>query len=366
MPEPFKNVFNPPFIESLGRTVQQHYPPFPYARFVDSVLDAQWEQRELKARMHHITVCLGASLPASYPEALAIVRAAAPNIALDGYQLAAMMLPEFVSMFGLEHWEESMEALAQFTKQSTSEFAVRPFIIRDQDRMMAQMLSWAQDDNHHVRRLSTEGCRPRLPWGIALRAFKADPSPILPILETLKHDESDYVRRSVANNLNDISHDNPQVTLAVIERWQHENITYKDEIARRALRTLIKKGDTHALKLLGYHAVQVQLENLRIVPPLIRIGQEIELTFDLHTAADTPQALEIDYAIHFVRTGGRSIPKVFKLTRKTIPANGRLSLRKRHSFRPVTTRRYYAGEHILEVIVNGEVLGQTTFTLVDE
>lgn len=366
MPEPFKNVFNRHFVDSLAHALQQHYHAFPHDAFLHAVFDETWDSRELKDRMRHITHRLRATLPQPYPHALAILRAAAPHSVTDGYGLAAMVFPDFVEVYGLDHWDESLAALEQFTQQSSAEFAVRPFIMRDTPRMMAHMLMWAQHANHHLRRLASEGCRPRLPWAMALPAFKADPSPILPILDTLKNDESEYVRRSVANNLNDIAKDNPQVTLDVLRVWNQQPTPAIASITRHALRTLVKSGDMQALALLGYERAAVTVEDLQVTPQQISLGDELTFSCEVVSQYDAPQAVEIDYVIHFARANGKSNAKVFKLTRKTLAPHERLMLRRRHSFRPVTTRRYYAGEHALEIQVNGEILAHVRFSLIDK
>lgn len=366
MPEPFKNAFSRPFVDSLAHALQQYYNDFPREAFLHAVFDDAWEARELKDRMRHITHSLRATLPHSYPQALEILRAAAPQSTLDGYGLAALVFPDFVEVYGLDHWDESLAALEQFTQQSSAEFAVRPFIVRDTPRMMAHMQAWTQHASPHLRRLASEGCRPRLPWAMALPAFKADPSPILPILEALKNDESEYVRRSVANNLNDIAKDNPQVTLEVLHTWNQHPTPPIESITRHALRTLIKSGDMQALSLLGYGRAKVTVQGLAVTPQQVMMGDELTFTCEVVALDDAPQAVEIDYVIHFARANGKSNAKVFKLTRKTLAPHECLSLRRRHSFRPITTRRYYAGEHALEIQVNGEVMARVTFSLVDQ
>jgi len=363
MPEPFKNAFSRPFVESLAHAIQQHLHDFPREHFIRTVFDDAWDARELKDRMRHITHILRATLPAAYPRALAILRDAAPHSTLDDYRLAAMVFPDFVEVYGLDHWNDSLAALEQFTQQSSAEFAVRPFIIRDTPRMMAHMLAWTQHPSPHLRRLASEGCRPRLPWATALPAFKADPSPILPILDALKNDDSEYVRRSVANNLNDIAKDNPQVTLEVLRAWTPQRTPSMEWVTRHALRTLIKNGDAQALALLGYGQAVVTVEGLQVTPQQVRMGDELTFACEVVSQHDTPQAVEVDYVMHFARANGKSSAKVFKLTRKTLAPRERLTLTRRHSFRPITTRRYYAGEHALEIQVNGQLLARVSFSL---
>ena len=175
-----------------------------------------------------------------------------------------MIFPDFVEVYGLDDWEASIPALEEFTQQTSAEFAIRPFIVRYPERTMAQMLEWAGHAHEGVRRLSSEGCRPRLPWAIALSALKADPSPILPILDRLKGDPSESVRRSVANNLNDISKDNPDVVIGVLRRWQADDTDEMHRLTSHALRTLLKAGNLDALALLGYPPPAIGVKNLRL------------------------------------------------------------------------------------------------------
>ena len=216
MAEPLKNMFNQAYLDDLGAAIQSHYPPFDTRAFLARVIDDQWEGRALKERMRHITTVLHGFLPQDYRTALDILRRVAPTLSQYGFE--NRIFPDFVGLYGLDDWEASISSLEQFTQLISAEYAVRPFILRDQERMMAQMLQWACRQNHQVRRLASEGCRPRLPWGVALPALQANPSPILPILERLKRDPSEAVRRSVANNLNDIAKDNPDVVIGLLRR----------------------------------------------------------------------------------------------------------------------------------------------------
>jgi 3-methyladenine DNA glycosylase AlkC len=246
----------------------------------------------------------------------------------------------------------------------SAEYAVRPFIIHDQDRMMAQMFQWAHHASVQVRRLSTEGCRPRLPWAMALPALKADPSPILPILELLKSDESEDVRRSVANNLNDISKDNPQVVIDVLRRWQEINTDAIKQITHHALRTLIKAGHPDALELLGHDSqVEVVVRNLTVEPETVAVGGKLAFSFEIESTGPAEQNLVIDYLVYFMKANGKQAPKVFKLTKKKLAPGETVQINKRHSFAPITTRVYYPGEHAIAIQVNGTAFERRTFSL---
>lgn len=367
MPEALKDIFfKPAFFDALTAAIQSVYPAFDAQALVERVHDDQWDRRALKERIRHITVVLHDLLPADYRTALDILRRAAA--VLEYRDFGVMIFPDFVELYGQDDWDASLPALEQFTQMLSAEFAVRPFIARDPTRMMTQMDQWSRHENASVRRLASEGCRPRLPWGIALNALKADPTPILPILERLKDDESEDVRRSVSNNLNDISKDNPQVVIEIARRWLAEDKPEIRAIITHALRTLVKKGDPAALELLGYDSSEgaaVNVSGLTVAPQVIPIGGTISLSFELESLGDEPQNLMIDYVVYHMRANGKQTPKVFKLTKKVLAPGERATITRRHSFEPVTTRKYYPGTHAIEIQVNGIRFGRCEFALTE-
>jgi len=362
MAEPLKNMYNQQFITDLASALKNVYPAFDRDAFSARIFDGNWEAHELKDRMRHITTVLHDLLPPDYRTALDILSQAAPL--LSGYGFENMIFPDYVGVYGLDDLEVSLPALEQFTQLISAEFAVRPFIVRYQDRLMAQMLEWAQHESPRVRRLASEGCRPRLPWAMALPALKTDPASILPILERLKDDEAESVRRSVANNLNDISKDNPDLVIKVLRRWQAHDTEEIRRITSHALRTLIKAGHPDALELLGYPAdPAIGVRYLTVEPKTIPLGGKMTFSFEIESLSDEPQNLLIDYVVHLVRANGRLTPKVFKLTKKTIQPGEVLQITKRHSFEPVTTRKYYPGEHAIEPKINGKLFERAVFVL---
>jgi 3-methyladenine DNA glycosylase AlkC len=359
-------LFNPELIAGFARAIQAAYPVFDREAFQSAVLDAGWEGRALMARLRHVTVCLRHYLPDDYRAALDALLRAAP--ALPGEGFITMVPSDFVAVYGLDDPDASIPALELFTQASSAEFAVRPFIVRYPERMMAQMLAWAGHEHPGVRRLASEGCRPRLPWGIRLQALVADPRPILPILEKLKYDESESVRRSVANNLNDISKDHPGLTLQVLGRWLAEEpgdmrINW---IAGHALRTLVKAGDPGALVLLGFPSEpQIEVSRVRVEPQVVPLGGSVTLTYEIRSTADSPQELILDYIVHHMRANGRLSPKVFKHRKVTLEPGQSLLVEKRHRLQPVTTRRYYPGRHAIQPQVNGRAYELVDFELAE-
>lgn len=352
MPEQLKNIFfTETSIDELGKAIQQVYGDFNIETFTTLVFDDTWGSLELKDKMRHTARRLHATLPPAYRDALEILKKAAPSV--TGFE--AMCLPDFVEQFGLEpeHKELSLEALGHFTRYASSEFAIRPFLDRDPEGTMTYMRTWAQSESHHVRRLASEGCRPRLPWAPALPKFKKDPSPILPILETLKNDPSETVRRSVANNLNDISKDNPDTTLDTCEKWYGDN-KETDAIVKHACRTLLKAGNKRALILFGFaDPTHLKVEHFTLDKNMVTIGEDLHFSFDLMVNEKKKTKIRLEYAVYFMKANGKLSKKVFKITENTY-APGKHSYKKKHSFADMSTRKHHPGKHEIAIIINGE------------
>lgn len=346
--EPLKNMFNREVIEKIAAEITNEYNNFNSKSFINSCLDENWESLELKERMHHIALMLGKHLP-EYPIAIEILKKVKPNF--NGFE--SITLPDFVETFGLDYFEESIEALRLFTINSSSEFAVRPFIIQYGQKMMDVMYKWSEDENEHVRRLSSEGCRPRLPWAIALPGFKKDPSPVLPVLEKLKDDPSEYVRKSVANNLNDISKDHPDIVLHIARKWLGFS-TERDKIIKHALRTMLKKGNSDALGLFGFgNSDDVEVTNFALSNNSPRIGEEFIYSFDVKNRSGKTQKIRCEYIVDFVKKTGKTSPKIFQVFEKEFAPDEIVNVSRKHSFLNRTTRTHYPGKHAFTVVING-------------
>lgn len=379
MAEPLKYVYSHEYLHSLVVRIQHEYSAFKENAFIGQVFADSWEQLALKARTRRITQCLKAHLPADYAEALAILKPVAEFF--SGYE--AMFFPDFVACFGLDaDWSTSMDGLAHFTRFSSSEFAVRPFIERDTKRMMAQMLVWANHPDEHIRRLASEGARPRLPWASALPAFKADPSPSLPILERLKADSSAYVRKSVANHLNDISKDHPDLVMKIAHQWQgHSKQT--DWILKHGCRTLLKQGDSAALEFFQVgRADHLAIQQFKVAPT-VALGETLFYSFVLLLLPEARETcgkmklekkklgkseklgkVRVEMVMHFLRARGQYRKKVFQVFAGNVSSEQK-SFERSFSFKPLSTRRYYPGLQRLEVVVNGVSQGVADFQLTD-
>jgi len=358
VPQKLKDRFLlPADVRRFADGIVAAHPTFPRDRYVDLVLDGEWEERELKQRLRHLAECLGEVFE-DYGEALEILERTAEQT--EGF--LALALSEYVLCFGQEDAERSLPALRLFTRYGSSEFAVRPFLERDPDGTLAVMLQWTEDDNEHVRRLASEGCRPRLPWAPALPGFKEDPEPLIPILEALKDDPAQYVRRSVANNLNDISKDHPDRVLDIARRWIGVS-DHTDGIVKHACRTLLKAGDPRAMRIFGFaDPAQLRVEELGLSAASVPIGDHLYFTFDLHNDEAEARKVRLEYRVDYVKARGKRSGKVFQI-KECEMAPGVHSVKRKLTLKDLSTRKHYPGEHGLAVIVNGVEKALATFEL---
>ncbi|MEM9389657.1 MAG: DNA alkylation repair protein [Bacteroidota bacterium] len=359
MAELLKNqFFQPAFIQKLGEKIKSTSSQFKVEPFEKDIFNSEWDSLELKGRMTHIALALGSHLPEEYERAIEVLSQIVHEF--EGFN--GMVFPEFTRLFGLDHWLVSMNALELFTQYSSGEFAIRHFILQEERKTMNKMLEWSQHSNHHVRRLSSEGCRPRLPWAMALPNFKKDPGLVLSILENLKADESEYVRKSVANNLNDITKDNPDSVIDLCKKWKTRD-SRTALIIKHGLRSLVKAGNPMALKLLGFNAADVDIRNFKISPETLQLGEEVTLEFDIHNQGKGVANLHIDYIMHFKKANGTNTPKVFKLSTIKLEPGQKEKLSKAHKIYAITTRKYYPGKQIVEIQINGKALAKESFDL---
>jgi 3-methyladenine DNA glycosylase AlkC len=374
MAEPFKNLLNASTVGWLRRHLGRAWPAFDAARF-EALALAGLEALEMKARAQHLCAALEATLPADFDTAAGVIEASllpvrrdeelgelrAGEAGLAGWAL--WPLTEFVARRGLASPERALHCLHALTQRFTAEWAIRPFIVEHPALTFATLQRWQGDASPHVRRLVSEGSRPRLPWGLQLKGLIADPSPTLPLLAALQDDPSDYVRRSVANHLNDIAKDHPALVADWVERHLPGASPERRALLRHASRTLIKHGDARILKAWGLGRRFAGEVTLVLSPKRVRVGESLALEITLSSSAKRAQKLVIDYAVHHVKANGERTPKVFKGWVIELAAGESRTLAKRHSMREVTTRRYHAGRHALDLRINGEVLAEATFDL---
>lgn len=347
--EALKNHYSEAYISNIARVFSQ-IQPLDEAHFVAGVMSNQWEDLELMDRMRRISTVLYSTLNVSFPQAATIICEASKSLP-GGY--LACYLPHLVATHGLAHWNEAMSCLEVLTAHSTAEFAIRPFLHQDFERGMEQMKAWSQHPNHHVRRLSSEGARPFLPWGKQLPALKEHLYLNLEILETLHRDTSEYVRKSVSNHLNDISKINEHLAFRTGARWLQDPSTHRT--VKHGLRTLLKAAHTGSLRLFGYAALEhFQFESFKADQAQITLGETLNLAlvFQLREAAK----LRIEYLVHYQKKNENTSSKVFQWSEKTF-AKGQHQLQKQQHFQDLSTRKHYPGTHGIELRVNGEILG---------
>lgn len=291
------------------------------------------------------------------------MRSSAPWCQSLTHGFQAVAVTEYVARYGLDDFERSMEALTELTRFGTAEFAIRPFLLQDTERTLAVMRRWTSSADEHIRRLASEGSRPRLPWAWRIPALRDDPTLAAQILEALKADPSPYVRKSVANHLNDIAKDRPDWLLDRLSEWTIDD-PHTVWIIRHALRTLIKKGEPRALALIGVgHGASVPVRRFSIEPNVVRLGETIVIEVELASTSPDDQRLVVDYRIHYARAGGKAAAKVFKLRTFDLPAGQTAKLGIRQAIRDFSTRRHYPGRHEVELVVNGEAMANTAFEI---
>ncbi|TQV83687.1 DNA alkylation repair protein [Denitrobaculum tricleocarpae] len=363
MPEPFKNFISAALVDEMASHLSKAWPRFPREAFVAEAAH-ELDKLELKERSNQIVAALEHHLPDDFAEAAAILRASLPDgdkTGLSGW--AILPLNDYVGRAGQRHFETAMDLLEKITVLFSSEFGIRYFLLQDQPRALAQMRRWSENSNHHVRRLASEGCRPRLPWAMRLPALMKDPAPILPILARLRDDPENYVRRSVANNLNDIAKDHPDLVARIAAQWMKDASESRKRLIRHACRTLLKQGHQGALEVFGFTAPKKLSAELALHTPTLTLGENLLFELTLESDATASQDLMIDYAVHHVKADGTRSPKVFKWKSLSLESGGQTRLAKKHAIRPITTRRYYPGLHHVEVIVNGQAVARSYFTL---
>ncbi|MFC1673830.1 DNA alkylation repair protein [Pseudomonadota bacterium] len=365
--EPFKNKISPQLVQCIGAHLQKSLSGFRRSTFEGPVL-ARLESLELKERMQLIADHLHLALPNDLRTRAQVLRAMlhpTPSLetsdkhGIGSWGVVPMTL--VVGQHGLDDFDGSLDLLKDMTEHFSSEFAVRYFLLADQERVLGVMGGWINDANPHVRRLVSEGTRPRLPWAMQLPALIEEPSPMIGVLTRLRDDESEYVRRSVANHLNDISKDHPDMVAKLASDWMLGANEERKRLIRHGLRTLVKQGHAAALKALGHAPPRLDLEDLRIETPKVALGEKLVFTARLSSRAKKPQPLIVDYLVHFKKANGKRVPKVFKWKKITLQGGESITLERAHAIRAITTRKYYTGRHALSLRINGQDFGLVEF-----
>jgi 3-methyladenine DNA glycosylase AlkC len=306
-------------------------------------------------------------MPQNFSEAVALIDKIIENLKKNNFtdgNLAFIFFADYIEKYGLDDFNTSAKAFVSITQFISCEFAVRPFILKYKEKMIDEMVKWSLHKNHHVRRLASEGSRPRLPWAMAIPYLKKDPTSILPILENLKNDPSEYVRRSVANNLNDIVKDNPEIVLEIASKWRGIS-KETDAIIKHGCRTLLKQGHPKILSHYGLESINIELSNFEIKTPIVKVGDYLQFQFHLNNKNNEDKIIRLEYAVHYKKSKGHLAKKVFKISEKIYPSNQLTKVERKQSFKLITTRVFHTGMHQLSIIINGTESETLEFELIN-
>ena len=366
MAEPLKYIYNESFFNLFTNALKQVSSSFNKKLFLEKIYDSDWESFELKQRMRHISTTLHSFLSRDYKSAVETILELISYLKENhkGLALEFMFLPDYIEQFGLNDFKTSINAMEKITQYTSCEFAVRPFMIEYPNKMLSTMLKWSKHEHAFVRRFASEGCRPRLPWAMALPELKKDPTPILPILENLKNDSSEFVRKSVANNLNDISKDNPEIVIKIAKKWKGISKN-TDWIVKHGCRTLLKNGNKIVMQLFGFGDVKnIKILDFKIHSQKVKIGDLLEFSFTLENTSNKNELLRLEYAIYYQKANGSLSKKVFKISEKIYEKKTKSSIHRKQSFKLITTRKFHLGLHKVALIINGTELKSYNFSLI--
>ena len=369
------HLFNQEKVELMSTRLKKVYKKFPKSSFDEQVLSA-FPELELKQRIAHISSCLNETIDKDYPAAVDILlRSLPPELDPtksddDFGDYIWAPYSHYVATYGCsrEHLELSLDALRAMTKRFSVEFAIRTFLNQfPKETLTFLQETCAVDENYHVRRLASEGTRPKLPWAEKLTSI--DYKEPLHILDLLANDSTRYVVRSVANHLHDISKLDPDLVLTTLQRWREQNPSSSemDYICQHSLRTLVKQKHKAALRLLGFENPKVRISDFATTTPTVAIGDALEFSFNIQSLAKQP--LVLDYCMEFAN-GSKSSKKkkstkVFKIKKLDATKGQKVAVQKRHPMRVMTTRKLHPGGHKITLQVNGDSFGELEFDLVE-
>lgn len=376
MAELFKNIFNEDFFNGFTKALKYIIDDFDERLFLSQIMDDEWENRGIVQRGKHISTTMKNFLPTDYKSAIAKILELINHVKETQYWLSVQdtkfglsleyaFLGGYVEQYGLDDYITSIEVLEEITQFTSCEGPVRPFIMKYPDEMMEQMLIWSKHENWAVRRVSSEGCRPRLPWHMALPELKENPSQIIPILENLKNDPSESVRKSVANNLNDISKDNPTVVIDLVKKWQNKSKN-TDWIIKHGCRTLLKQGNSEVMEIFGFGSIEnISIEDFHISTPKVKIGESLEFNFKLLNNNKKKSKIRLEYGLYYQKANGTLSKKVYKISEKEYNENSVSQINRKQSFRIITTRKFHLGLHQVSIIINGNEFEKYDFELIE-
>ncbi|APW65232.1 DNA alkylation repair protein [Poseidonibacter parvus] len=353
-----KYVYTKEYITNLAIKINEIEKSFDVNKFIKSIFDSTWDDLELKQRMRQIANKLNDTLIFTYEKQLDILKEVSKSFS----SFEAMFFQDFVEVYGLEDFDNSIKALKVFTIDSSSEFAIRQFILKYEDKTMKELKIWAKNENEHIRRLACEGCRPRLPWAVSLSIFKKNPAKVLEIIEILKNDKSVYVQKSVANNLNDILKDNPSLVIKFVKN-NLEKTKELDWICKHASRTLLKNGDKEILKLFNFDkSSHIKIKDFTC-DNSVNINENLNFSFELKSDEKIGN-IRVEYIIDYLKVNKKHNKKIFMISQNEIKSKSK-KFTKKQSFNNMTTRKHYIGKHYISILINGEEKIKKEFELND-
>lgn len=366
MAELLKHKYSEAFFDLLSGHLEAEISGFQRDRFFTRIFSPEWENYELKERMTHIARTLHSFLEQDYPAAVQQINAIIARHRREhpnGFNFEFMFFPEYVQLYGLHDFDTSVSAMEQITQFTSCEFVVRHFLLHYPDKMTQQMSDWASHPHSYVRRLASEGMRTRLPWAIKVPLLFSDTQLILPILERLIADESDWVRRSVANSLNDLAKDRPELVVAFARKWKGHSPAV-DQALKHGSRTLLKNGHPEILPLFGITTFIPEIRTeLALENTAVALGDELGFSLKIRSEDQNELFLRLEYRLYFLRKNGSHNSKTFKISEKNIRPGEPIHIRKKHSFKFITTRAYYPGEHYISLVINGNEREKTAFVI---
>jgi 3-methyladenine DNA glycosylase AlkC len=365
--EPFKNMINTHVAARTYEAIARNFPEFDKKRFLKNI-DKELAPLELKERVIHIANKLKILLPKNLLESLNILKGAIKQnendlIGLTGFSV--WPLTEYVALYGIDEFDLSMKVLKEMTKVFTGEFAVRTFFLNDEKRTLKYFEKWVNDKDLHVRRLVSEGSRPLLPWGQKLPGFVENPLATWKLLEALKNDESEYVRKSVANHINDHSKNHPDLVVKKLLEWQKIGGFDKnlDWVIRHASRTLIKKGHERAFILHGVTAGRIEVLSQKIITKKVVLGNILQVEVEFKNKSSKKLKIILDHEVHLLRNNNKHTIKCFKGKNTELMPGEQKIMSFNIPLKSVTTRKYYNGQQFWNIKVNGKSEEKLAFTL---
>ena len=364
--EPFKNIYNLESITRMGKLIKAAHPDFNLPRFL-KLANKDLAQLEMKERVTLISETLSLCLPPHYKKNIKILlktlsqQRKDDSYLEDGIQgFMAWPYTTYIETYGLEDFKTSMNALKEITKRFTAEFGIRVFLEHHSKDSFKLLKVWKKDSDHHLRRLVSEGTRPRLPWGIKVLSVNENLKRNTNLIYSLRNDESEYVRKSVANHLNDISYLDEDLFFSVLNKMGGSK--KEDWIKRHASRSLLKKGHPQALELHGYNPELKCSTKFKLGSKSIKEGDRLKLSLQIKTSAkDSNQKILVEYCIHYLKQNGEYSIKPFRLKDATISSS--LAIEKSIHFKKVSTRKHYPGTHYISIQINGRKYGKEEFSL---